>query len=248
MITLTAQIKLLNGDTATLDSFLDNLSSRYVSTDLGAILSVKNNAICIDIDRRNLLALDVSVFDRGDYNKPSYGIISNTGTLRFNDINELVLTLAQELLLISGQKVEIFLHDTLSKKSELLAVMETTDWNYDNDSKVVSVSLQDDLVEWQDIQIEGLNYDPRNAFKELPNRSMADLYNWLYIRTPVKYNMLIFEELDNNTQQVLTSTTVAVPYLNAGNLWEQWAKLCQVCALYIYKDKDRTICSYAYGS
>lgn len=204
--------------------------------------------IDIELNRRNLIDLETTIFDRSDYTLPSYGIISNTGNLTFNDTNGEIKDYAEQGLLTSDLKVEITLADTLTKKSEQIAVMETSEWDYDNDSKTVSVSLQDDLVEWQDIQTENINYDPRNPFKTLPNRNMADLYAWLHERTPSKYNMVSFNELDEKTQDILTNTTVLYPFLYATDLWSQWTKLCQVCALYIYKDKDKTLCNYTYGS
>jgi hypothetical protein len=115
----------------------------------------------------------------------------------------------------------------------------------------VSVSLQDNLVEWQEIQIEGFGYDPRNPYKVLANGTMEDLYNWLQNgdRTPTKYRMLRFERLDEQTQNILRYTKIEYPLLKSGSLWEQWTKLCQVCGLYIYKNSQgNTVCSYTYGS
>ena len=107
------------------------------------------------------------------------------------------------------------------------------------------------MEEWQDIIVEGFNYDPREPFMVLTNGSMQDLYNWLQDpqRTPRKYNMLAFYELDEQTREILSNTKIQYPILENGNLWEQWTKLCQVCGLYIYKNiEGRTVCSYTYGS
>jgi hypothetical protein len=207
--------------------------------------------IDILIDRRNLISVASSIFDRGDYKLPNYGIISNTGELSFNDIDGEIKDYAEQQLLNKDLKVVITLNDTLSGKSETIAIMETQDWDYDNDNMSVSVSLQDDLVEWQDIQVDGINYDPRYPNKALSNGTMEDLYRWLQNeqRTPSKYQMLSFEDLDTLTKGILTNTKVEYPLLKSGNLWEQWTKLCQVCGLYIYKNSEgKTVCSYTYGS
>ena len=128
--------------------------------------------------------------------------------------------------------------------------METTDWDYDNNNRSVSVSLQDDLVEWQNIYVKGFDYDPRNPFKILPNGTMKDLYEiWLYKEVPSKYRLLEFDELDTITQNILANTKIKYPLLKGGTLWEQFVKLCEVCGLYVYKNKDgKTVCSYTYGS
>jgi hypothetical protein len=205
--------------------------------------------VAIEINNRNLISLTSSIFDRGDYNMPSYGIISNTGNIEFNDLTGEIKDYAEQLLLTSDLKVVISLNNTLDKSDEQVAEMETTEWNYDNNNRSVSVALQDDLVEWQDIYVEGINYDPRNPFKVLPNGSMEDLYKWLWGKTPTKYKMLTFSELDDKTKTILTNTKIDYPLLESGKLWEQWVKLCQVCGLYIYKNRNsKTVCSYTYGS
>lgn len=205
----------------------------------------------INIDNSNLISLSTSIFDRSDYKLPSYGIISNVGDLEFNDNKGKVLYYAENLLLTSDLKVVVKLNNTITHKSEQVAVMETGTWTYDNDNKSVSVTLKDDLEEWQDIQVKGFGYDPRNPNAVLTNKSMEDLYKWLQneSRTPSKYNMLAFDELDSNTKSVLSKTIISYPLLENGTLWEQWNKLCEVCGLYIYKNnKGETVCSNTYGS
>lgn len=207
--------------------------------------------ISIDIDYRSLIALNRSITYRGDNKLPSCGIISNTGNLEFNDLNGEIKDYAEQLLLTSDLKVVITLNNTLADKHEQIGIFETRDWDYDNENRSVSVSLKDDLEEWQDIQVEGFNYDPRNPSAVLTERTMANLYVWLQdkTRTPEKYNMLSFNELDEKTKNILKNTTIDFPLLENGTLWQQWQKLCEVCGLYIYKNNEgNTICTYTYGS
>jgi hypothetical protein len=207
--------------------------------------------ISIDINYHNLIGLNRHITYRGDTKLPSYGIISNTGNLEFNDLNGEIRDYAEQLLLTSDLKVVINLNNTLAKTHEQVGIFETRDWDYDNDNRSVSVSLKDDLEEWQDIQVQGFGYDPRNPSKILIDKSMANLYDWLQdsARTPSKYKMLSFSQLDEKTQNILTSTTIDYPFLENGSLWEQWTKLCEVCGLYIYKNNEgNTVCSYTYGS
>ena len=212
--------------------------------------------ISIDINYRNLISLNRSIAYRGDNKFPSYGIISNTGNLEFNDLDGEIRDYAEQMLLTSDLKVEITLNNTLAKKHEQVGIFETRDWNYDNDNRSVSVSLKDDLEEWQDIQVQGFDYDPREPFKIIADGKMSNVYKWLQgqdengnYRTPEKYQMLTFEQLDTKTQEILEKTTIDYPLLENGTLWVQWQKLCQVCGLYIYKNNEgQTICSYTYGS
>jgi hypothetical protein len=81
--------------------------------------------IVIDIDYRNLISLNRSITYRGDNKLPSYGIISNTGNLEFNDLNGEVKDYAEQMLLTSDLKVVINLNNTLSKTHEQVGVFET---------------------------------------------------------------------------------------------------------------------------
>ena len=213
------------------------------------VISGIYTTISINLDRKNLISLNRSIFDRSDYKLPSYGIISNTGNIQFNDLDGEIRDYAEQMLLKSDLKVVMNINNTLAKTSQQIGEFETRQWDYDNNSRIVSVSLKDDLEEWQDIQVDGFEYDVRSPSKVLPNKNMANLYNWLYERTPRKYKMLSFDELNSDTQSILEKTTIPYPTLKSGSLWAQWTKLCTACALYIYKNSEsKTVCSHNYGA
>ena len=100
-----------------------------------------------------------------------------------------------------------------------------------------------------EVEIDGINYDPREPFKVLPNGTMEDLYKWLWVETPQKYKMLTFEKLSQLTQNRLSRTKISYPLLKSDNLWKQWEKLCEICGLYIYKNRNgETVCNFTGGS
>ena len=201
-----------------------------------------------EISRRSIVSFNREVFDRDNAERLSYGVISCGGSLKFNDYDGTYKALAERLALNSNVTFNAFLVNTLSKKRESIAYMKCANWNYDNQSRSVSVTLKDDLEEWQDIQVEGFDYDPRNPSKVLENKSMADLYKWLHGKTPRKYEMLSYGELDGTTKGILSNTTIPYPLLESGNLWAQWNKLCVACALHIYKNsRGDTVCAYTEG-
>lgn len=203
----------------------------------------------IDIDSRNSISISANLSDRSSLTHTAFGIISNTGNIEFKDIDGSVLILSNQRALVGNLKCEIFLRNTLSKSQQKVATMETGTWNYDSNNRAVSVSIKDNLEEWQNIQIDGFDYDPRNPAKVLPNKSLSDLYKWLHERTPEKYQMLSFAELNAETQSILDITILQCPLLKSATLWRQWTKLCEVCGLYIYADENaRTVCNYTYGS
>lgn len=208
----------------------------------------------IEIDYSVLKNLNVQHKESAYNDKPSYGIISNAGSMSFSDENGEIKDYAQKKLLKSDLNVEVWLNDTVNKNTQKIGSYKTSTWDYDDANRMVDLRLKDDLEEWQDIQVNGFVYDVRNPYAVLPNKSMADLYKWLQsedelgqLRTPSKYNMLSFEELDETTQKRLTNTIIEYPMLEDGTLWQQWNKVCQTCGLYIYKNyQGRTVCKY-YG-
>ena len=216
----------------------------------------------IDIDYRNLISISRSIFDRSDLKLPSFGIISNSGNIEFNDNSGEILDYAEQLLLQSGLSCEIKLNNTLvDGASETIGLFETDQWDYDNDNRVVSVSLKDDLEEWQEINVSEIKYEPNKP----QHKSFAYFYELLWKLTSNRssyvndkgetiigtgnYNMLSINELDEDTQAVLKNTYIQYPFLEIGSLWQQWTKLCQVCQLHIYKNSDGVIvCRYNGGN
>lgn len=214
---------------------------------LSAKIDAPNNN-SINIDRKNVISMETTVQDRADLQTPSWGVISNTGHIEFKDVDGKIRDYAEQLILQGGLSCEISIRNTLYYTEETVSRKVTEQWTYDGNSRVVGVSLKDDLEEWQYINVEGFEYDPRNPSKVLPNKSMEDLYKWLYDKTPPKYDMFYYDELDASTRLILRQTVIPYPFLYTANLWAQWNKLCTVCGLCIYKnDVGRTACKYIYG-
>ena len=201
--------------------------------------------VSIDIDRRNLIRISRSIFDRSDLKLPSFGIISNTCNIKFNDLDGEIRDYAEKFLLQSGLKCEIKLNNTLvDGASQTIAVMETDEWDYDNDNQVVSVSIKDDLEEWQDINVAEIPYDPR----KVESKPFSWLYEYLWDITNKNYPMINLIALDKQTYNILTETYIKYPLLKSGSLWQQWTKLCQACQLHIYKNSNGIIvCRYNGG-
>lgn len=185
----------------------------------------------IAIDKRNMLTIEQNIIDRDNINLPSFGIISNGGSIEFSDYDGRLLNYAESGALNEGLKCAIFINNTIRKIKHQVALFETSQWNYDNNNRVVSVSLKDDLEEWQNIYVDGFSYDARNPTAQ----NLRDFYDYLYEKTPTKYNMLSFNSLGTTTQNHLSNIYIKYPMLKSGNLWHQWNKLCAVAQSHIYK-------------
>jgi hypothetical protein len=199
--------------------------------------------ITIKIDATNLLGITDTTYERADLSLPSYGIISNSGMIRFNDLDGEIGDYIEARLLKKGVDVEIYLTDTLTKKSDMVGKKVTSKWDYNNNTREVSVTIKDRLEEWQDISVDGINYDPRQ-----PDAwAMEQYYQYLYERTPAKYNMLPLSELDDATINAL-QVLVPYPVLDTASLWAQWNKLCVAARCHIYDDNGTTVFKYNGGN
>ncbi len=197
------------------------------------------------IDRHNLLSLSANIQSKSNLDSPSFGVISNSGEISFGDYDSLFLTAIQNGYLRSGDKIEFFLNNTLTKEERKVGEYYAADWDYDNDAKSVSVRVKDDLEEWQDLLVERIElFDIENP----RSRSMEDIYKALYEQTPTKYSMLPFNELDEETKDIISATTIGAPNVKSSNLWANWNKFCQNCGTKIYKNMEgKTVCKYVEG-
>lgn len=199
----------------------------------------------ITLDYRNSMSLERNIQDRSDFKLPSFGIISNGGNLRFVDADGSVRFLAEQRQLKSGMAVNFYLNNTVSGASAPVGKFLTNQWDYDNNNKEVTVSLMDDLQEWQDLLITPVEYNPYFD-KDL---SFKWYYEYLYALTPSKYNLIAFSDLDEATQTVLSATMFEFFILNSKSIWGAWENLCEACQCHIYKRNDgKTTCRYNGGN
>lgn len=208
----------------------------------------KQDGSLININYRNSVSLERSIIERSNIQLPSWGIISNGGNLTFIDTDGSIKEMIKTRQLTSGMKSNIYLSNTLSPNSYIENVGEfyTKKWNYDSDNKRVSVQLQDDLEEWQDILFQNVEYNP---LKDDTDISLFEIYGYLYDYTPRKYNMLEPSDLDEQTQTHLKNIIVKYFILTANNLWSAWSKFAQASHTHIYKNNGgTTICRYNGGN
>jgi hypothetical protein len=184
-----------------------------------------------EVNKRNILYLDSEIVDRSDIAMPSVGIISNRGSLRFMDFDGKIDRLIATEGLSENYKCELFLTDTLSKAETSMGEFYATDWQYDSNSKEVSVTLVDDLVEWQEIEINGFDLG-----SETIAYMLYDALVQYYV--PSKWS---FKNLDTKTYQILNDYKIEYPYLKKGNLWSYFNKICEACGLHIFKNRENKV-------
>ncbi len=209
------------------------------------ISSVYTN-LSIELDDTNLLDFERTIMDRSDVKRPSFGIISNTGSLSFIDKDGEVKDYIAQQIISSQNVISAYLVNTETNAREQIAYFNTEQWSYNNSQSLVNVSLKDDLEEWQDINVPAVEYTPTVSTPKTAEWFYKYLWQFMQDSGLQKYKMLSFDELDSETKAVLSSTTIQYPLLESASLWAQWDKLCQLCFLHIYKRNDgRTVCKYS---
>ena len=122
----------------------------------------------------------------------------------------------------------MFLNDTLSKNKTQIGYFYSENLDYDNDNKIITLNLIDDLIDWQNIQVED--------FYTSYLMNMYQIYEYLKSKTPAKWASVLI--LDENTKSEIEHIICPWAYLENDTLWTQWEKFCIACSLYIYRDNN----------
>ena len=191
------------------------------------------------IGKRNKRSIEVDILSRDSIETPSWGIISNRGTVSFiDDAEGSLYKYAASGALRSGYPIEIFCENTITKKSERIAYMFTEKWNYNNNNRNVSVSIKDDLERFQEIQFSGIELSQSST--------LYDIYE-IFKSASQRYGFS-FSPLKDEVRDILKATTIEFPVISAGNLWSKWDNLCKCACIYIYKNHDNEVeLNYYYG-
>ena len=179
----------------------------------------------VKFDRRNLISLESEVKDRADIDKPSFGIISTGGSLSFKDNSSRFFNYANAGLLTEGIEIKIFLENTVKKTKKQVGQYYTTDWDYDNDNRSVSVSFSDGLENLQDKNSHKIEVSPEESPK-----SIFHIYDGIYKPSDMKIL------LDANSQSIMQKTESTNLYKSESNIWSDLNKICEICGLHIYND------------
>lgn len=192
----------------------------------------------IPINKKNALSIDENIIDRGDIILPSWGIMSNGGSISFMDFTGDIKKYADNRQLIRGLPVEISLKNTLSGAGISLGKFVTNSWNYDSNSKEVRTEITDELEQWQDIVVDVLPYKSSTN----TNASGEAIYEYWRGKTPEKYNMLPLSKLDETTQKRLKALNNIIFISESKNLWSAWTQLCVSVQAHIFKNsKGETV-------
>ena len=201
----------------------------------------KNDGTFITIDKKNLLSIETSIFERQNISNPSWGIISNSGNVKFIDIDGSIKTLANNQQLKIGMPLEIFLKNTITDYSQSVGSFFTKSWNYDDATKEVNLSFSDELLSWQENIINSINYDTsQSSLSQYLNGE--EIYNRiLYEMQRTGYDINKFDEIDEETRNRLKLFKMPFFYIEAQSWWRVWTYFCYALQLHIYLNNNGKI-------
>ena len=185
-------------------------------------------------NRQNMLSLSAPIKDRSDNEQPSYGIISNAGSLSLVDGTGEIKEYARMGLLTTDLDVSLTLEDTITKKHQSIGKFKTNKWSYDNMNYEVTIELKDDIERLQNIKYSG---DPLAG-----NRTFISIY-WNLIIGLSSYGYTIIT--DGFARSILDNISGNHIYLDSGTYWEQLTKFCDIVGLHIYENENKEIIVYS---
>lgn len=182
--------------------------------------------LTIDVDYKNAIEISSELKSSSDNSQPTFGLLSNAGNIRFNDIDGEVKDYAEMQLLKSGCKVQIFIEDTLTENQQIVGEYITDVWDYDDANFTVSVSLVDNLLELQEINIDEKFWGV--------DKTVFEIFEYLVSLTPTKFNLVPTADASIKMSKILVKNAK----IDSGTLWAQYQKVCNTAMLRIYKDFD----------
>lgn len=213
-----------------------------------------HNGTEIELNYGNSVSMEGNIFDRADTTLPSWGIISNSGKIKFIDSDGQIRSAIEKNLLKERTKIVLSVSNTVKGTKSNIGDYYAKNWDYDNNNFNVTVDFGDELQNMQDIQAEPYVYDLTTEGYSI---TAKDLYDYIQAYTVniqadtvnKRFNMATFEELDSNTQAHLSAITIPIPYFEQTNLWNVWQNFCEAFQTHIFKAKNQKIvCVYNEGN
>lgn len=195
------------------------------------------------VKHHNLVSLEITRKERKDLALPCWGIISNGGNIEFIDYDGTIKSRILSGIIHKETIVETFLLENSTITKSIVSKMYAKEWQYDEQTKKVYVTLSDNLEKLQDINID-LVKTPM-----VDDMLASTLYNTLRDATIQNgFNVMEFANLDATTKSHLENYAFPNFFIDNMTLWGAWKNFCEALQLYMYQDKNgEVVCVYKGG-
>jgi hypothetical protein len=193
------------------------------------IISGINIGVRYAVDKINMVDMDISQSDRPTNNKPIFGVMSGTASLKVKDDGGELLGYVQNKTIGRNSPVEFIIKNSTANKQQSVAKMLISDLKYDVNNFNIDLELSDGLLELQETESNEIKMSttPMTA-KAVFERLKA------YV---TKYEFAVTA----NAETIMSSTTIKYPFLEQSKVWAAFDKLCNLCGLYMYMGADGKI-------
>lgn len=193
------------------------------------IISGINIGVRYAVDKINMVDMDISQSDRPTNNKPIFGVMSGTASLKVKDDGGELLGYVQNKTIGRNSPVEFIIKNSTANKQQSVAKMLISDLKYDVNNFNIDLELSDGLLDLQETESNEIKMSttPMTA-KAVFERLKA------YV---TKYEFAITA----NAETIMSSTTIKYPFLEQSKVWAAFDKLCNLCGLYMYMGADGKI-------
>lgn len=216
---------------------LDLTISKLNKPNKGLIVTGIYTDITIVVDEKNLDSFTYSLYDRENNSEPSYGVVSNSGTLSFVDSTGEILEYANMRLLKDLTGVEICVSNSITKESHVFIKAFTKEWEYDNDSRVVTLTIADGLsAVLQNIPFYNELFQ---AQKSSGDTAFVEIYNDIYDKVPSYFSMPSYDELNADVKSLIENISADSYKLEEANLWSAIDAFAKAVGLHIYYDNNK---------
>lgn len=216
---------------------LDLTISKLNKPNKGLIVTGIYADITIVVDEKNLDSFTYSLYDRGNNGEPSYGVVSNSGTLSFVDSTGEILDYANMRLLKDLTGVEVRVSNSITKESHVFIKAFTQEWEYDNDSRVVTLTIADGLsAVLQNIPFYNELFQ---AEKSSGDKAFVEIYNDIYDKVPSYFSMPSYDELNADVKSLIENISADSYKLEEANLWSAIDAFAKAVGLHIYYDNNK---------
>lgn len=178
--------------------------------------------------------IDVPIDSKSDIRMPSWGVVSNNANVYFSKYGaDTLISKVRSGHLSKNDRFQIFLH---RDKDIWRRVFSGYVKSISDDGK--TLQLNDGLEDWQNriVPRKDYNWDTPSATAKDAYEYLRD-FSWQLGSTKDELvpSMPTFGELNPETQDILSNTTIPNYFIEESNLWDQYNKLCTLCMCYIYK-------------
>lgn len=183
------------------------------------------------INSSELFNLSFTGHDRSDFNIPSWGIKSNSGSLKMRDTYGLLKSLTD---IIEQNDIEIGFYLKSLNKTEQIGSFIIKNIFYDRQTNVGNIEYTDILSKWNTITSAHIPLSPKKSLLGVGNNVGAPKSIYPY---------------DDATYNHLEDILINEPYVELGSVWANWVKICEVSGCYICcNEKGEPIIKYGGGT